>query len=191
MNSVDCIKRKIEEILEKSSIPEDPIHSKNTLKWLLRLMPDADDALKIAALGHDIERAIEERKAMKTDYKNYEEFKDAHALNSAKILIELMKECNASKELLDDVFFLVAHHEKGGNKRAEALKNADTISFFDVNLPLYYARNDVEETKKRFLWGYKKLPKNLQETVAKFNYKDKRLQSLVRTWITEVQEKSA
>lgn len=183
MDNLDCIKKKIEKIIEKSPIPEDPIHSKNTLKWVLKLKPDADDALQIAALGHDIERAISERKVKRQDYKEYDEFKEAHALNSAKILLEIMKECKASKVLMDEVFFLVAHHEKGGSEKAEILKNADTISFFDVNLPFYYLRNSVEETKRRFLWGYKKLPKELQRMVAEFDYNNRKLAALVKKWI--------
>jgi hypothetical protein len=78
MDNIDYLKRKIEEIIKKSPVSEDPIHSKNTLEWLLKLKPDADEALKIAALGHDIERAIEERKVRREDYKNYDEFKDLY-----------------------------------------------------------------------------------------------------------------
>lgn len=153
------------------------------MEWLLKLKPDADEALKIATLGHDIERAIEERKVRRTDYMSYDDFKRAHALNSAKILKEIMEECNVRKQLVDDVFFLISHHEKGGDERVDVLRDADSISFFHVNLPHYFVRNGVEETKKRCLWGYEKLPKNLQEVVVKFNYKDKELESLVRTWI--------
>ncbi|MBW1691261.1 MAG: DUF4202 family protein [Deltaproteobacteria bacterium] len=113
MDSIDCVKKKIEEIVKTSPVPEDPIHSKNTLEWLLWLKPDADEALQIAALGHDIERAIEERKVRRDDYKNYDEFKDAHASNSAEILAEIMKECSIGKELADDSFYLACHHERG------------------------------------------------------------------------------
>ncbi len=185
MNNTNCVEKKIEEIIEKSPVPEDPAHAKNTLEWLLKLKPDADDASKIAGLGHDIERAIEKRKVRCKDYKSYDEFKDAHALNSAKILVEIMKKCNIGKELIDDVFFLVRHHETGCEKKVNVLKDADSISFFHVNLPYYFFRNDVKETKKRCLWGYKKLPDNLKGIVAKFNYKDKKLGSLVRTCIAE------
>jgi len=182
MDNIDCVKKKIEEIIKKSPVPEDPIHSKNTLEWLLKLKPDADEALKIAALGHDIERAIEGRKVRRKDYKSYDEFKDAHALNSAKILAEIMKECNISKELVDDVFCLVRHHETRGIRRADVLRDADTISFFHVNLPNYFIRNGIEETKRRFLWGYKKLSDNLKRVVVEFEYQDKELESLVRVW---------
>jgi HD domain. len=175
MDSINCVKKKIEGIIEKSAVPEDPIHAKNT--WLLKLKPDADEALKIAALGHDIERAIEEQKVRRKDYISYDEFKKAHALNGAKILKEIMMKCNLRKELVNDVFFLVRHHEIGGDRRADVLR--DSISFFHV--PYYFARNGVEETKKR--WGYEKLAKNLQ--VVKFNYEDDKLGPLVRTWVED------
>ncbi|MGB7002614.1 MAG: DUF4202 family protein [Halobacteriota archaeon] len=184
MDNIDCVKKKMEGIIKKSQVPEDPIHSKNTLEWLLKLKPDADDALKIAALGHDIERAIAERKVRREDYKDYDEFKEAHASNSAKILAEIMKECNISKKLADEIVFLVCHHETGGTRRVDILRDADSISFFHVNLPYYFLRNGIEETKRRCLWGYGKLPKNMQEVVVKFNYNDKELESLVMAWIT-------
>jgi hypothetical protein len=173
MDSVDCVKKRIEEIVKTSPVPEDPIHSRNTLEWLLRLKPDADEALQIAALGHDIERAIEERKVRREDYKNYDDFKDAHASNSAKILAEIMRGCSISKELADDSFFLVCHHETGGTRCSDILRDADSISFFHVNLPYYFVRNGVEETKRRYLWGYRRLPNNLKGLVAEFDYQNK------------------
>jgi hypothetical protein len=132
VNSIDCVKKKIGRIIQKSTVPEDPVHSKNTLEWLIKLKPDADEALQISALGHDIERAIEERKVRRNNYKNYDDFKDAHALNSAKVLTKIMKDCNIRKEIIDDVFFLVRRHETGGGKRADILLDADSISFLHV-----------------------------------------------------------
>ena len=174
---------KIEDIIKRSSVPEDPIHSKNTLKWLLKLRPKADEGLKIAALGHDIERAIEARKIKRTDYETFDEFKHAHASNSAKIIAEIMKDCKIKQNLIDDVYFLVSHHEIGGDNRANVLRDADTISFFDVNLQYYFKRNDVKETRKRWLWGYNKLSSELKSIIAEFMYQDKILKSLVSSWI--------
>ena len=179
MDNINCIKRKIEKIIEKSSVPEDPVHSRNTLEWLLKLEPNADVALQIAALGHDIERAVVQRKVNRQSYKNYDDFKYGHSLNSAKILSELMEGCNISRELINDVTSLVSNHETGGDKRSDILKNADSISFFHVNLPYYFERNSFEETKKRYLWGYRKLPVNLKMIVAEFNYDNKKLESLI------------
>jgi len=188
MDNIDCVKQRIEEIIRTSPVPEDPIHSKNTLEWLLWLEPDADEALQIAGLGHDIERAIEERKVRRGDYKNYDEFKDAHASNSAEILAEIMKECIISRELVHDSLFLVCHHETGGTRHADILRDADSISFFHVNLPYYFIRNGVEETKRRCLWGYRRLPDNLKRLVAEFDYQSKELQSLARTCVGESEQ---
>lgn len=188
MDNIDYLKRKIEEIIKKSPVSEDPIHSKNTLEWLLKLKPDADEALRIAALGHDIERAIEERKVRREDYKNYDEFKDAHASNSAKVLTEIMEACKIDKKIADDIFFLVCHHETGGSERVDILRDADSISFFQVNVPDYFIRNGVEETKKRYLWGYRKLPDNLKRVVAEFDYQNKELESLVKSCIGESEQ---
>jgi len=188
MDSIDCVKKEIERIIERSIVTEDPIHSKNTLEWLLKLEPNADEALKIAALGHDIERAIEKRKVKRKDYRDYGDFKKAHALNSANILKEIMTGCNVRKELVDDVFFLVSCHETGGDKRVDVLRDADSISFFHVNLAYYFVRNGVEETKKRCSWGYKKLSDNLKGVVAEFDYQNKELELLVKICIGESEQ---
>jgi len=167
-------------VLKGSSVPEDPTHSKNTLEWLLKLKPDANESLKIAALGHDIERAIEKRKVRRQDYEDYNAFKDAHALNSANVLAEIMQACNIDKKMIDEVFFLVRHHETGGAGRVDILKDADSISYFDVNLPHYFMRNSLQETRRRCLWGYKRLSDKGKKIIAELNYQDKEIDSFFR-----------
>ena len=86
MPSLARAERRIAEVIAGSDVPEDPLHSRNTLEWLLRLDPRADPALRIAALGHDIERAVEARKVRRGDFADYDAFKAAHARNSAAML---------------------------------------------------------------------------------------------------------
>ena len=163
MDRIYLVKRKIEEVIKGSSVPEDPIHSKNTLKWLLKLKPNADEGLKIAALSHDIERAIEKRKVRRKDFKDYD----------------------IRKKMIDEVYFLVRHHETGGTKPVDILKDADSISYFDVNLPLYFVRNDLKETKRRCLWGYQRLSDKGKSIIAGFDYQNKELNALMRDCIRE------
>ncbi|MEE8402359.1 MAG: hypothetical protein V3R93_01255, partial [Candidatus Hydrothermarchaeaceae archaeon] len=127
-----------------------------------------------------IERAMEERKVRRKDYRSYGEFKDAHALNSSRILAELMEECGMPEYLADDVCFLVRHHEIGGTGRANLLKVADTISFFHVNLPHYFMREGEEETKRRCMWGLRRLPVNLKKVVVGFDYPNPEIAAIVR-----------
>lgn len=188
MDKINLVKRKIEEVIKGSSVPEDTIHSKNTLEWLLKLMPDAGESLKIAALGHDIERAIEKRKVRRQEYKDYDTFKDAHALNSANVLAEIMQTCDIDKKMIDEVFSLVRHHETGGTDRVDLLKDADSISYFEVNLPLYFVRNTLKETKRRCLWGYKRLSDTGKKIVAELNYQNKEIKSLLKFCIDECEQ---
>ncbi|MDL1957887.1 MAG: DUF4202 domain-containing protein, partial [Deltaproteobacteria bacterium] len=79
MTSVECAKQKIRLVVAGSLVPEDLRHADNTLEWLLRLAPDAGYALQLAALAHDIDRAIEETKVNRADFDDYNAFKAAHA----------------------------------------------------------------------------------------------------------------
>jgi hypothetical protein len=182
---IETLKKRIAELLVRSSFSEDPFHSVNTHEWVLMLMPDADEALQIAALGHDIERADERRRVKAYGYDSYREFKEAHALNSAQILAELMEGTGIDEHLTGDVARLVAHHEFGGDLREEVLKNADTLSFFQVCLPLYFDRHGSERTRKRLVWGYRKLPSELRRLVTEMEFMDLQLEELVRMSTSE------
>ena len=185
MNSIECTKQKIREIVSRSKVPEDPAHSQNTLAWLLKLKPDAVDELQIAALGHDIERALTDSKVLRTDFANYDEFKVAHALNSAEILREIMLECGVQGSIIEDVYCLVCRHETGGDQRADLIRDADSISFFDVNLPLFYAREGWKATKNRCIWGFKRLSPKMKDIVIKLPYDIKKLNELVKSALDE------
>ncbi len=167
MSVLENIESEIAGIISRSEIPEDPRHSKNTRAWILRLKPKADVALRIAALGHDIERSIKELKINRESYTDYDEFKMAHARNSAKVLDDLLSKYDLNETIRDKVSNLVAHHEFGGNAEANILKDADGISYFDVNLPLYLQRNSRTETEFRSMWGYQRLSDRAKSIVSR------------------------
>lgn len=167
MDPIERARLRISEVIAGSSVPEDPRHASNTLEWLMRLDPGANVALQIAALGHDIDRAIAKRKIQRADFEDYDEFKAAHARNGAGILREILCECGVADEALtQEVHQLVCDHEVGGDPRSELLKDADSISYFDVNLPLYFEREGWEETRRRCTWGYLRLSGRARAIVA-------------------------
>ncbi len=184
-DSIERTKQQIRALIAGSKVPEDPRHAENTLKWLLKLDPDADEALQIAALGHDIDRAVEARKVQRADYADYDAFKAAHARNSAVILKEIMEECGVAGDIMAEVYRLVCLHEVGGDPRAERLKDADAISYFDVNLPPYYARTGREETLRRCVWGYQRLSVRMRTVVENMSYEDRALNAHVRRAVRE------
>jgi hypothetical protein len=173
----------IERIIGQSEVPEDPIHSKNTREWVLRLKPNADTALQIAALGHDIERSIKERKVLRKDFSTFNEFKKAHSINSARILRQILSKHDIGKEVVEKITYLVKHHEFGGDPEADILRNGDSISFFDVNLPFYFRRTSKEDVASRIKWGYARLSGESRDVVKSFKYDNLELDSLFQNVI--------
>ncbi len=185
MSMFKNIESEIERIISKSEIPEDSKHSKNTRAWVLRLKPEADIALQIAALGHDIERSIKELKIKREDYPDYNEFKMVHARNSAKVLDELLSKYQLNETIRCKVSYLVTHHEFGGNPEANILKDADSIAYFDVNLPFYFQRHSKGETAFRIMWGYQRLSDEAKSVVRDFSYDNIELETLFRDVVCE------
>ena len=181
MDSIQRAKARIRAIIADSGVPEDPLHAENTLEWLLRLNPEADQALQIAALAHDIERATEGRKVRRADFDDYDAFKAAHARNGADILQELLKQCGVAQSIVEEACRLVGLHEVGGDPSSDLLKDADSVSFFEVNLPLYSQREGWRETKRRCIWGFRRLSVRMKEVVGDISYEDHALTRLVQS----------
>ncbi len=185
MDSIECAKGRIKEVIAASKVPEDPGHADNTLAWLLKLDPNTDPAMQIAALAHDIDRAVEARKVCRSDVDDYDAFKAAHAHNGAKLLREILDRCQVVPSIADEACRLVKLHEVGGDPRSDLLKDADSISYFDVNLPHYYKREGWTETKRRSTWGYRRLSPQAKKLVKHIGYQEEALMRLLREVIHE------
>ncbi len=174
-----CAEARIRAFIARSAVPEDPAHAENTLQWLLRLAPEADTALRLAALGHDIDRAAPD-KVQRGDYADYDAFKAAHAEHGAHILERLLRECGVDDDIVAETCRLVRHHETGGDPRADLLRDADSLSYFDTNLPLYLQREGPAETLRRCIWGVRRLSSAARERLRRQPFPDPVIADLVR-----------
>lgn len=185
MNSIRCAEQLIRSAISGSKVPEDPLHAENTLAWVLKLMPEADEALQLAALGHDIDRAVETLRVRKDRFQIFDEFKAAHASNSAEILRSILEECGVDEHVRFEVCRLVRLHETGGDERSDILKNADALSYFQDNLPLYFARSGWMETKRRAMWGYARLSPELRQIVGQLRFDSEDINALLQEVVKE------
>lgn len=175
------LEKEIEETLPNSPIEFEPVHSKLTLKWVLKLKPDADEALQIAALSHDIERAVTgiTEKDLK-DYSKISEFKKEHSLRSAKIICDLLKKQGYSKEIIEKVKHLVENHEFGGDEESNILMDANSLAYFEYNVPFYLKRNGEERTKKKIRFVFDRMSEKAKEIVRKFRFKNPAVDRIFR-----------
>ena len=188
MGSLESAKKRILEVISGSEVPEDFPHAQDTLNWVLRLDPGAEPSLQLAALGHDIDRAVTARKTRRADFPDYDAFKAQHACNGAAILREILEDCGVEPRFTAEACRLVVVHEVGGDPRSDLLKDADSISYFQVNLPLYFQREGWEETKRRTIWGYRRLSPTMKSFAQNLSYDRDELNRLVRQAIEEAGE---
>jgi uncharacterized protein DUF4202 len=114
-------------------------HLARTREWVLVLEPDAGEALQIAAVIHDIERAFP---ADEDPYDpdaapgsgGYDEW---HQRRSAEIARGWLREQRAPDGLVDEVGALIAVHEVGGSPQADVLQAADSLSFLEIQTELF------------------------------------------------------
>jgi len=115
--------------------PYNSTHLLKSLDWVDRLAPDASEAVRLATLTHDMERAFGGPDAIpiKMSDRAYEE---AHSIRSARIVGEWLRANGASGELAADVEDLIRVHEWGGSPDANLVQAADSLSFLETNIDL-------------------------------------------------------
>ncbi len=192
INYRKAIENEIGDIISRSDLPEDYAHARGVKEWVIKFSPDADWALQLAAFAHDIERALPQRKVIRSKFSDYNDFKNAHALNSAKVIQEILDEYPLSRKVKNKILSLIRNHELGLTNDVDIaiLKDADSLSFFEVNLLAYAERNDESEILSRMIWGYQRLSKRARQIVKKFHYENERLNEFLQRIISS-EEKSA
>jgi uncharacterized protein DUF4202 len=114
-------------------------HLAHTLDWLLVLEPHADEALQIAAVAHDAERAFPAPAGSPrgTDDPTSSVYERWHQDRSAQIIGDWLRERGADAALINQVRALVRVHEDGGSPEADLLQAADSLSFLEVQVELF------------------------------------------------------
>ena len=125
------------------------------LDWLDRVAPGSSEAVRLATLAHDMERAFpgpDQPVATSLVDPTYEA---AHAARSARIVGEWLRQEQADPALVADVERLVRAHEDGGWPDADLVQAADSLSFFETNVDrfLEFARTGrfpVDNVRRKF-----------------------------------------
>ena len=122
--------------------------------WLLKLKPDADEAMQIAAYAHDIERAF--ARPPKGFYQDKELndpiYLKKHQENGAKIITEFLEKQHYPEA--KRVAEMVRLHEIGGTPEADLIKDADSISYFEVNAQKHIKKFGIPYGKQKVLGKY-------------------------------------
>jgi len=142
-------------------------HFLRTADWVRVLKPDADEALLIAAVAHDIERGFRDRAKYDQIFKqsaegfSSDEHLTHHQNEGARIIGEYLEKIGAPTEMITRVRLMVARHEIGGDNEQNLIKDADSVSFFENNVEFFVTKKiaDVgkEKVKDKLDWMYNRI----------------------------------
>ena len=122
-----------------ANYPYNSTHLLKSLDWLDRLAPDASDAVRLATLTHDMERAFPGPDQPIAKTLSDPEYERAHSVRSARIVGAWLREQAAGDSLVDEVERLILAHEFGGWLEADLVQAADSLSFLETNIELFLA----------------------------------------------------
>ena len=130
-------------------------HLLKTLEWLDRVAPDSAEAVRLAALTHDMERAFPgpDQPVIKT--LSDPEYERQHSLRSARIVGTWLREQHAKEALVEHVEALIVAHEFGGWPEADLVQAVDSLSFLETNIDLFLGfvrsgKHPAHEVRKKF-----------------------------------------
>jgi hypothetical protein len=145
----------------EENYPYNPLHLLQSLVWLDRLAPNSREAVRLATLTHDMERAVPgpDQPAIKLNDVAYYK---AHSERSARIVGSWLREQGADEAVVKDVEALVLVHEFGGWPEANLVQAADSLSFLEVNIDLFlgFARSGrftVPDIRGKFHESYDRI----------------------------------
>jgi hypothetical protein len=109
-------------------------HLLRTEDWLVELDPEAGQALRLAAVLHDIERAFPDPEEPWDSARDWDspQYLRWHQDRCAEIAGRWLREQSAPEELVARVDALVRVHEEGGWREADLLQAADSLSFLET-----------------------------------------------------------
>lgn len=175
MHYLNLVKKYIVESSEANGTNRDLKHYDRTLYWLLQLKPDADEAMQIAAFSHDAERVFrtKEYTNISSSDKGFrdEAHLEHHQNTGAKIISDFLVENNADKRMVAKIYSLISKHEVGGDSDQDLIKDADSLSFFEVNVEFFLSAQVLkmgkEKVKDKFNWMYERITSDRAKEIAK------------------------
>ena len=137
-------------------------HLLRALEWLDHLAPGAREAVRLATLTRDMERAFPGPDSPVMESLDDPVYEQLHSERSARIVTEWLMSHGASEQLTREVAALIVAHEVGGNHEADLVQAADRLSFLDTNVDLFLGfvesgRFSIDEVRTKFEHSYNRI----------------------------------
>ncbi|MBD3238756.1 MAG: DUF4202 family protein [Candidatus Moranbacteria bacterium] len=157
----------VTQAFKKANNPVEIFHATQTSHWIQKLKPEASEALQIAGLLHDIERAFYgDWKAGSSDENKLKK----HQELSAKVTEDFLKQENADQSMISEVKDLILNHEEGGAGDKAVLCDADCLAYFEEkairNAKKFKEEGKEEKMKKKLDYVFNRISSKKAKAIA-------------------------
>jgi len=83
-----------------------------------------------------------------------------------------MEKLDFDKETIDRVKYLVSNHERGGDEDADAVRDADSLAFFEANIPQFVGIYGMEKLEAKIRFMYDRMSEKAKELVKQMKFKE-------------------
>ena len=139
-------------------------HLVRTRDWAVELDEEAGEALRFAALTHDMERHFPGGPALdlSVEPEENQEYNWLHSERSSRIVAEWLRGEGVDNGFVAEVKRLILAHELGGAPDEDLLQAADSLSFLETNAGLvagWYTtgRCSRERAKAQHRWMFERI----------------------------------
>jgi hypothetical protein len=137
-------------------------HLLRALEWLDHLAPDSREAVRLATLTHDMERAFPGQDSPVMASLDDPVYERLHSERSARIVAEWLTAEGAGEQLTREVAALIVAHEVGGTLEADLVQAADRLSFLETNIDLFLGfvqsgRFSIDDVRTKFEHSYNRI----------------------------------
>ncbi|EKE20210.1 MAG: hypothetical protein ACD_8C00040G0003 [uncultured bacterium] len=164
--------QKLENFIREKNVEAD--HMLRTGSWLKQLSQKSDDTFYIAAICHDIERCFplrdgEVKPAKTGDDQLDGEYLTWHGKRSAEFTEQLLRKHGFDNEKeIEKIKTLIAEHDLGGTAERDLMRDADSISLLENNIPVFIKEGrDENELKEKVISEFKRLSSEKARGFAK------------------------
>ena len=166
------VKQFVDESFKNSSHPNTPDHLERTLGWLLKLKPDADEAMQISAYAHDIARAFSSADFEDRPFDD-REYLNIHQKTGAEIISKFLAENGYNEEIIKRVYNMIARHEDGGDVESDLIKDSDSLSYLERPAhikPQFIEKLGKNKVKYKLDYMYNRISSEKAKELAKPYY---------------------
>ncbi|MFQ5475225.1 MAG: DUF4202 family protein [Candidatus Nanoarchaeia archaeon] len=175
---LDKVKPFVKGSFEKCATGKSVEHFERTVNWAQQLKPDADEAILIAAYAHDIARAFRStnsEQTFQTCELNDPEILEEHQKEGARIMTEFLQKEGFGKDKIKRIANMILKHEIGGDEESDLIKDADSISYLEINAPKnvnkLVAPLGKDKVERKIRWMFERISSDKAKQIAEPFYK--------------------